>query len=252
MKYPFGKPSGRRRQQAGGTPPLYRSRYRLGLCQLIGRCLRSNMGSGVEGHPDTNALGSFSHCHGELLINRAFDKTRVMPANRTVRSIGRRSGLRQSVRAPSRRRRRRCKGTCHRTQRCTSLECRGHSHDLRRRAVLTRERDLVDVGMSRQGGADYCPEPGTTLTTPGGKPASSTSFASSSALEGVRLAGLRTMVFPAASAGPSFQQVNNIGEFQGSIAPTTPTGSRRCVRRAHRTERAPEPLESCLRPQRRR
>jgi len=34
-------------------------------------------------------------------------------------------------------------------------------------------------------------------------------------------------VFPAASAGPSFQLAISIGKFQGTIRPTTPTGSRR-------------------------
>ena len=34
-------------------------------------------------------------------------------------------------------------------------------------------------------------------------------------------------VFPAASAGPSFQLAMFIGKFQGTIRPTTPIGSRR-------------------------
>ena len=39
-------------------------------------------------------------------------------------------------------------------------------------------------------------------------------------------AGLSTTVFPATSAGASFQAGIAIGKFQGVIAPTTPTGIR--------------------------
>ena len=44
---------------------------------------------------------------------------------------------------------------------------------------------------------------------------------------GVSSEGLMTIVFPAASAGPSFQVVSSSGEFHGNTAPTTPTGSSR-------------------------
>jgi hypothetical protein len=43
---------------------------------------------------------------------------------------------------------------------------------------------------------------------------------------GVWSEGLTTIVHPAASAGASFQTRSSSGEFQGTIAPTTPTGSR--------------------------
>ena len=66
-----------------------------------------------------------------------------------------------------------------------------------------------------------------TLTTPSGMPASVTSRASSSAVTGVWSLGLTTIVQPAASAGASFQLNSISGEFQGTIAATTPTGSRR-------------------------
>ena len=66
----------------------------------------------------------------------------------------------------------------------------------------------------------------TTLNTPGGKPASSISCANSSVEAGACSAGLTTNVQPAASAGASFHDINRIGEFQGVIAPITPTGSR--------------------------
>ena len=70
------------------------------------------------------------------------------------------------------------------------------------------------------------PYPGTTFTTPGGKPTSVMSSATRSADIGVSSAGLSTTVFPAASAGPSFQLVNISGKFHGTIWPTTPSGSR--------------------------
>ena len=43
----------------------------------------------------------------------------------------------------------------------------------------------------------------------------------------VSSAGLSTIVLPPASAGLSFQASMSNGEFHGTIAPTTPTGSRR-------------------------
>ena len=47
-----------------------------------------------------------------------------------------------------------------------------------------------------------------------------------SARSGVSSAGLSTTVFPATSAGASFQAGIAIGKFHGVIAPTTPTGIR--------------------------
>ena len=69
------------------------------------------------------------------------------------------------------------------------------------------------------------PQPVTTLTTPGGNPASWTSFASARVETGVWSLGLTTTVHPAASAGASFQLSSISGEFQGVMAATTPTGS---------------------------
>ena len=49
------------------------------------------------------------------------------------------------------------------------------------------------------------PGPGTTFSTPGGRPASSARRASTSAVSGVSSLGLSTTALPAASAGPTFQ-----------------------------------------------
>ncbi|MDT4879688.1 hypothetical protein FQZ97_1153880 [compost metagenome] len=68
---------------------------------------------------------------------------------------------------------------------------------------------------------------GTTLTTPDGTPASSSSFATASAVSGVSLAGLTTMVQPAARAGAIFQVGIAIGKFHGVTSAATPTGA--CV-----------------------
>ena len=48
------------------------------------------------------------------------------------------------------------------------------------------------------------PKPGTTLSTPGGTPASSASSPRRSAVSGDCSAGLSTTELPAASAGPTF------------------------------------------------
>ena len=71
------------------------------------------------------------------------------------------------------------------------------------------------------------PPPVTTLRTPGGKPASRASSASLIAVSDVSGDGYSTTVLPAARAGPSFQEVSSIGKFHGTMAATTPSGSRR-------------------------
>ena len=63
------------------------------------------------------------------------------------------------------------------------------------------------------------PGPATTFTTPSGMPASSAIRSNSSAVSGVSSAGFSTTVFPAASAGPSFQPAIVSGKFQGVIRP---------------------------------
>ena len=46
-----------------------------------------------------------------------------------------------------------------------------------------------------------------------------------SALSGVNSAGLTTTVLPAASAGANPHPAIAIGKFQGTMTPTTPSGS---------------------------
>ncbi|MCY1167088.1 hypothetical protein D9M73_70450 [compost metagenome] len=67
--------------------------------------------------------------------------------------------------------------------------------------------------------------PVTTLKTPRGTPARSASSARASAENGVAVAGLRTIVQPAASAGPALRVIMADGKFQGVIAAQTPIGS---------------------------
>jgi hypothetical protein len=45
-------------------------------------------------------------------------------------------------------------------------------------------------------------------------------------VSGVSEAGFRTIVLPTASAGAIFQEASRNGKFQGTIAPTTPSGWR--------------------------
>ncbi len=72
---------------------------------------------------------------------------------------------------------------------------------------------------------------GSTLTTPGGTPAFSRIRAISSAVSGVSLAGLSTIVQPAASAGPILRVAIAAGKFHGVTSTHTPTG---CCRTAIR------------------
>ncbi len=66
--------------------------------------------------------------------------------------------------------------------------------------------------------------PVTTLSTPGGRPASPASSATRRVVSGVVSAGLATTVLPAASAGPTLLASRVSGKFHGVIAPTTPMG----------------------------
>ena len=71
----------------------------------------------------------------------------------------------------------------------------------------------------------------TTLTTPAGMSVfSATMRPSSVAFHGVSGAGLRITVLPVASAWPSLCEVTSKGKFHGTMAPTTPTGSRQMRR----------------------
>ncbi len=70
------------------------------------------------------------------------------------------------------------------------------------------------------------PNPCTTLNTPAGISASSSTPANSVAVSGDHSAGLSTTVFPAANAG-AIRHVESInGAFHGMINPATPTGLR--------------------------
>ncbi|MNY23275.1 hypothetical protein D3C86_1569320 [compost metagenome] len=73
------------------------------------------------------------------------------------------------------------------------------------------------------------PLPGSTLTRPRGRPASSQMRARARAASGVISAGLTTTALPAARAGASFCASEAIGEFHGVMAATTPMGSYRLM-----------------------
>ncbi len=94
-------------------------------------------------------------------------------------------------------------------------------------AVLPVKLTVSMPGCSATAWPASRPSPVTMFTTPSGNPASAMSSPSRSELSEVFSAGLRTMVFPAASAGPSLKAVSVKGKFQGTMQPTTPIGSRR-------------------------
>ncbi len=65
---------------------------------------------------------------------------------------------------------------------------------------------------------------GTTLSTPGGRPASVNTSASSRAVNGVSSAGLSTIVQPAAMAGATLRAAIASGKFHGVTSRHGPTG----------------------------
>ena len=81
-------------------------------------------------------------------------------------------------------------------------------------------------GCAESGAPAVSPKPCTTLNTPWGSSASSSTSASTVEESGDHSAGLSTIVFPAASAG-AIRHVESIsGAFHGMISPATPTGLR--------------------------
>jgi hypothetical protein len=92
--------------------------------------------------------------------------------------------------------------------------------------VLPVNEILARAGWSTSGWPASTPKPVTTLTAPGGNPASIASSANRSTVAEVYSDGLITTVFPAHSAGASLLVVSVSGEFHGVMAPTTPSGSR--------------------------
>ena len=104
---------------------------------------------------------------------------------------------------------------------------RDRGHDRPARARLAGERDAVDVagGAVSASPAPSGPNPCTTFSTPGGRPASSASSPSRVAVSGVCSAGLSTAVQPNASAGATFHVACMSGKFQGLMQAATPAGS---------------------------
>ena len=81
-------------------------------------------------------------------------------------------------------------------------------------------------GWADQRRAGGLAEAGDDVDHPVGEAGLHRQLAQTEAVSGVCSAGFRTIVQPAASAGPHFQATISIGKFQGMIWPTTPTGSR--------------------------
>src|SRR5919204_42672 len=113
------------------------------------------------------------------------------------------------------------------SSRLTRLSCSPQIAAMRRPAAV----EPVNAILSTPGWRTRCSPTsrpaGTTLTTPFGMPASSTRSAMRNASSGVSGDGFTTIVHPAISAGASFDMMTNCGTFHGTIAPTTPAGSRR-------------------------
>jgi len=90
-----------------------------------------------------------------------------------------------------------------------------------------REGDLLHQRVIHQSGAGSHgarENVGRTLTTPAGKPASSTRSANNSAAKGVSSDGFTTTVFPAAKAAGIFIVSEGRGPFHVMITPITPYG----------------------------
>ena len=88
------------------------------------------------------------------------------------------------------------------------------------------KESLATVGWLASGAPHSSPSPVSTLSTPGGRNSWQTS-ASSSTQSGASSAAFSTSVLPAMSAGAILIADRIAGAFHGTMAPTTPSGSRR-------------------------
>src|SRR5438128_12430911 len=80
----------------------------------------------------------------------------------------------------------------------------------------------VELGISTSPTSE--PAPTTMLSTPGGTPAASKISTAFMAVNAVMVAGLKTTVVPATSAGAIFHTGIATGKFQGVMQATTPNG----------------------------
>ena len=93
-------------------------------------------------------------------------------------------------------------------------------------ALVEPVKDIISIlGWADIASPTEGPSPFTKLNTPFGTPASWRTSANRIALKGAISVGFRTIVQPAARAGPTLQEIWFIGQFQGVIIPTTPIGS---------------------------
>ena len=92
-------------------------------------------------------------------------------------------------------------------------------------ALTPPVKEIMSMPGCRTSAAEASAAPGMTLTSPGGKPASTHSLPSSSDTMGVTSEGLRITALPAASAGAIFSAARFTGEFHGVMAAATPHGS---------------------------
>ena len=86
--------------------------------------------------------------------------------------------------------------------------------------------DTIATCGCRTSASPTSASPVSTFSTPGGRPDSTASSASRSVVPGVCGDGFRTIVLPAARAGPSFQTAITSGKFHGAMPATTPSGRR--------------------------
>ena len=106
------------------------------------------------------------------------------------------------------------------------LSCSPHAAPIALPAAVEPVKVILSTSGCATSALPVSGPPGTTESTPSGRPASVNSSAITLADNGVSGAGLRTTEQPADNAGPSLLQIRNSGTFQAVIAPTTPTGSR--------------------------
>ena len=111
-----------------------------------------------------------------------------------------------------------------------SIDTRSRFCALCSMSVLPTSVDPVKVSFRSLGSAMSGPMTAPvwdvvmTLSTPSGRPASRRMSAAANALNGVRPAGLSTIVHPAAMAGPILRVAMASGKFHGVIIRHGPTG----------------------------
>ena len=113
------------------------------------------------------------------------------------------------------------------SSRCTRLRCWPASAPTCRPTAVEPVNEMIRTTGSVISASPASGPPGSTCSSPAGRPASSNTRASTTPpVTAVRGSGFSTTALPSASAGATERMARICGKLNGEITPTTPAGTR--------------------------